>query len=230
MTTTVAIHQPNYLPWLGYFAKIARSDIFVFLDDAQFPKGSYVNRVKIAESETPAWLTVAVNVRLGDAIMSVRCSRLDWPRAHRDRLFQTYRSAAHFKSISPEIEDWLLTQTADNLASVNVFLITKIASRLGLSTRFILSSKLPFCHLASDARLAAIVQSLAPDGVYLSGSGGANYQAEETFAALNLTLAYSDFICPTYDRGSSPFVAGLSIVDAVFHCGWDQVARMIEAK
>jgi hypothetical protein len=103
---TVAIHQPNYLPWLGYFAKMARASVFVFLDDAQFPKGSYVNRVRVGAAES-TWLTVPVNVTLGESIASTRIARSDWARAHRDRLLQLYRSAAAFKDVWPDVEAWL---------------------------------------------------------------------------------------------------------------------------
>ncbi|GGE35065.1 hypothetical protein GCM10007276_10700 [Agaricicola taiwanensis] len=227
--TIVGIHQPNHLPWLGYFAKIARSDIFVFLDDAQYPKGSYVNRVKIAESDTPAWLTVPVRVSLGDNISSVVPSRANWHTAHRDRLLQCYRKATFFRETWPEVETWLAETPSSTLAQANVFLIERIAFRLGLTRQFRFSSELALPPAASDERLAEIVHSLAPGGVYLSGSGGANYQSAETFQRYGLTLQYSSFQPQSYDRSGNPFLAGLSVLDAIFHCGWDATARLVTA-
>ena len=63
MTGLVAIHQPNFLPWLGYFDKLARADVFVLLDDAQFPKkgGTWVNRARLLVSGRPDWVTVPVD-------------------------------------------------------------------------------------------------------------------------------------------------------------------------
>jgi hypothetical protein len=223
---TVTIHQPNHLPWLGYFAKLARADVFVFLDDAQFPKGSYVNRVQIAGAE-PAWLTVPVKVTLGDPISAVVPARADWARAHRERLLQVYRPAAAFRAVWPEIESWLGETPSGNLATANIFLIGRIAARLGLGARFVTSSSLGVPPGTADARLAEIVHRLAPGGRYLSGAGGANYQSDEVFAAKGITLVYSDFRPRPYTRGAYPFVPGLSVLDALFHLGWDATGAMV---
>ena len=223
----MAIHQPNHLPWLGYFAKIARSDVFVFLDDAQYPKGSYVNRVRIAECGEPVWLTVPVKVTLGQAISSVAIARDDWARAHRDRLVQVYRPAQAFRSVWPEVEGWLGAAPGSSLAAANIFLIECIASRLGLAARFVASSALNVPPAPADARLAEIVRRLVPGGRYLSGAGGAKYQSDDVFAAAGVLLVYSDFAPRSYRRGDAPFVAGLSILDAAFHVGWDAVAELV---
>ena len=223
----VAIHQPNHLPWSGYFAKIARADIFVFLDDAQYPKGSYVNRVRIAGACEPFWLTVPVKVTLGDAISTVMPARPDWARAHRERLLQIYRGAPAFKEVWPDIEAWLAEVPKGTLAEANTFLIARVAARLGLGARFVASSSLGVPPDTADARLAEIVRRLAPGGCYLSGAGCANYQSAEVFAAKSITLAYNDFVPPPYARGTHPFVAGLSVLDALFHTGWEATAAMI---
>ena len=76
--TVVAVHQPNYLPWLGYFYKIACADVFIFLDDVQFSKNSYINRVRILHAQRSHWLTIPVSVTLGDPINRVRPARADW--------------------------------------------------------------------------------------------------------------------------------------------------------
>src|ERR1043165_5716491 len=89
----VAIHQPNYFPWLGYFAKMARSDAFVFLDDVQYSKNSYINRVQIKGKE---WLTVPVSHHLGDPINRVQCADPRWRAKHLDKLRATYAKTAHF--------------------------------------------------------------------------------------------------------------------------------------
>ena len=75
----VAIHQPNYLPWMGYFHKMHHADVFIFLDDVQFTKGSHINRVKILSGKGPRWLTVpVVKVKLGQNIIDVRPSSNNW--------------------------------------------------------------------------------------------------------------------------------------------------------
>lgn len=222
----VAIHQPNFLPWLGYFAKIARSDCFVLLDDVQFSKGSYTNRVQIARGGAPVWLTVSVRHDFGARISAIALSDPHWAHAHCDRIKQAYGRAACFKAVWPEIESWLRSASG-SLADVNSGLIEKIARRLGLHTRLCPSSSLDVLADEPDIRLAEIVRRISPNGVYLSGAGGAKYQAEAVFQAKGITLAYSDFRPEPYERSGEPFIAGLSIIDALFHLGFDATAAML---
>ena len=99
----VAIHQPNYLPWLGYFYKIARADVFVFLDDAQYSKNSYTNRVQVSEPGGAKWLTVPVSYNFGDLISDVRPAVPDWPSRHMDTIRNYYRSAPCYRAVWPRI-------------------------------------------------------------------------------------------------------------------------------
>lgn len=224
----VAVHQPNYLPWLGYFAKIAQADVFVLLDDVQFSKGSYTNRVQIARSGAGVWLTLPVRHEFGAAIDAVQVARDDWARSHADTLRQSYRKAAHFGDVWPTISDWL-AGASGSLAAINGRLVRDIAARLGLAARFETSAALGITAEAADERLALIVARLAPGGTYLSGGGGAKYQSAAVFDAHGVTLAYSAFKPSPYPRSGEPFIAGLSILDALFHTGWDATAQMVRS-
>lgn len=222
----VAIHQPNYAPWLGYFHKIARADCFVFLDDAQFSKGSYTNRVQIARGGAARWLTVPVRVSLGMPIAAVPTADPDWPERHLDLLRQAYRHAAAFDAAWPDLASIWRSAPAGTLAEANRHIVEAIAARLGLVCRFERASALPADGQAGDARLAAIVAALAPGGTYLSGKGGAKYQSADAFERAGVTLQYSVFQPRPYDRGTEDFVAGLSVVDALFHLGFAATADL----
>jgi len=222
----VAIHQPNYLPWLGYFAKMAQADIFVFLDDVQFSKGSYTNRVQIARNGVPAWLTLPVRHDFGAPICKIEIAKADWSESHRSALSQAYRNARHFSSVWPEIEGWL-TAADCSLSDVNIGLIRRFASRLGIETRLLTSSTLGIDADVADERLAKIVGTLAPGGTYLSGAGGAKYQSDDTFRAHGLSLGYSTFKPLPYARSGEAFLPGLSIIDAVAHLGWDDTSALL---
>ena len=225
--TIVAIHQPNYLPWLGYFAKMASADVFVLLDDVQYSKGSFTNRVQIARAGAPAWLTLPVQHRLGASIRETVIARADWAKAHCDTLKQAYRKAACFRTVWPFVES-MLAAAEGALADVNTGLIRSIADHLGITARIEMSSSHGLdTDLAADERLSMIVHRIAPGATYLSGSGGAKYQSETTFAAHGLTLTYSGFTPTPYDRGGEPFLPGLSILDALFHLGWEGTAALL---
>lgn len=219
----VAIHQPNYLPWLGYFFKAARADVFVFLDDAQYTKNSYINRVEVLDSGKRRWLTVPVKVHLGDAIDAVRPANDDWPGRHVDTLRNAYRGAKHAAATLGWLTPLLaaVPPSAD-LATINQGLIRGVAELLGVRCRFVSASALSVSKdLRREDRLIALVQAVAPDAEYLSGSGGAGYQDESKFAAAGIRLRYSSFQHPTYLQQSPTFESGLSILDILFHGGVD---------
>ena len=225
--TIVAIHQPNYAPWLGYFHKMARADVFVFLDDAQFSKGSYTNRVQIVGRGALRWLTVPVQHAFGAAINAIVPARTDWPSAHLDALLTDYRDAACFRGVWPDVQALYRNLPCESLAASNAALVTRLAERLGIVTRVLAASSLDIGSTMSDDRLIAICHKIDSDVSYLSGRGGANYQDQAKFSAAGITLQYTDFIQHSYEQGGASFVAGLSVLDAVFHLGWKGAAALV---
>lgn len=227
MTQVVAIHQPNYFPWLGYFAKVVLSDVFVFLDDAQFSKNSYTNRTRLLVEGRVKWLTVPVSLSLGDSISDVRPKAVDWPSRHLNVLANYYRSAPAFDQVWPFLSSCFLRSLGQSLAEINQSIAMAIADQLGLARKFLRSSEIDTSGETGDRRLARIVKRVAPGGTYLSGAGGAVYQSECTFARAGISLVYVSFAHPRYRQSSDEFVAGLSILDALFNEGWQQTGRMI---
>ncbi len=94
----VSVHQPQYLPWLGYFDKIERSDIFVFLDNVQFKKNEWQNRNKIKTSEGWQWLSVPVIHKFMQKISEVKINNtVWWGKKHLNALVTNYSKAPFFK-------------------------------------------------------------------------------------------------------------------------------------
>ena len=206
---------------------MACSEIFVLLDDVQFSKQSYINRVKIRGCQDGRWLTVPVSVRLGDAIREVAPAKLGWAQSHLDTLRGAYQSAAKFKEAWPSVEALYDDLPETSIAAINTKLVRRLAEALGIATKLVCSSTLESQDLKSDDRLVQIVTELAPRGTYLSGKGGINYQAPQKFSANGISLEISTFRHPSYDQGNQGFVAGLSILDAVFHVGWQKTAELL---
>jgi hypothetical protein len=224
----VAIHQPNYLPWLGYFHKVARADRFVFLDDVQFTKNNVINRVRVLKDGAPRWLTLPVSVRLGDAIAGVVPAQADWQLRHLDALRQFYRAAPCFAGVWPDIEAiFRAAPGRSGLAAINRHFVEALTARLGLASHFTASSELVVGDVKGTERLIRIVTAVAPGGTYLSGAGGAKYQDDAAFTRAGLSLEYAAFDHPRYDQVSENFVAGLSVLDAVFHVGWQATGAMV---
>src|ERR1035437_3683018 len=217
MTAVVAIHQPNYAPWCGYFTKLKYADTFIFLDDVQMPRGSYVYRTEVCTHEgIKQWLSVPTHSAFGDPIRNVELVPNNWHIKHIKTLAGLYGRCANFREII-EILMPIYEIPGTSLADFNIRLILTIANYLGLQTNFIRSSDL-HAEGTSDERLISLVQ-IAGGTTFLSGAGGQNYQSEEKFAAAGLTLAVKPYRPITYPQRGTCFTPGLSILDALFNIG-----------
>lgn len=186
MTKIVAIHQPNFAPWLGYFHKMRRADVFVLLDDAEFSKNSYTNRVRI---QADRWLTVPVRAHLGTPISEVKTAEPDLAERHRGILRATYgrlSSIDDFVSIEREA-----LAASDLLVDLNLAVLGYLRAHLGIGTELVRSSDLD-ANGTSTQRLVSIVTQLKGD-TYLSGTGGGNYQDESMFRDAGIGVEYSRF-------------------------------------
>nr|WP_047579223.1 WbqC family protein [Methylobacterium sp. ZNC0032] len=220
MTGLVAIHQPNFFPWLGYFDKIRRADALVFLDAVDFPKtgaGNWTNRVKLNIQAEARWVTCPINrPGLGVPIHSVA---IDESQPWRTKLLRTleanYRRAARFAPTMALIEP-LVRSEQNSIAAFNIAAIQAIAESLGLTTRLVLQSDLTADGKATDL-LISLVKAVGGDG-YLAGGGAAGYQQDEAFGEAGLRLVYQNFVPRPYGDPAR-FLPGLSIIDYLMHDG-----------
>ena len=206
---------------------MARADIFVILDDVQFSKQGYTNRVRILDERGSRWLSQPVHASLGQRINEVEIARQDWAQAHLDSLRGFYRKAPAFSPVFSDIAHIYAELPGRSLADVNQRLIEELAGRVGIKTTVCRSSDIETGAAVGDERLIVLVSALAPGGVYLSGKGGAGYQDDDKYRSAGLTLKYVDFSHPVYAQPRPEFIAGLSILDAVFQLGWDGAAALI---
>ena len=227
----VAIHQPNFLPWLGWFDKLARADVLVLLDDVQFPKkgGTWINRVKLDTGSGPTWMTVPID-RAYHGTRTIAEMRLEEARPWREKLVKTlrqsYSRAQDFATVMPVVEE-IVGNPEPCLAAYNESAIRSLCDRLGLDqAKLRRSSELAVDGTATE-RLVSIVQAVGGRG-YLAGGGAQSYQQDDLFAAAGLELVSQDFEHPAYARGDTEFVSGLSVVDALMHCGFDGTAALLD--
>jgi len=214
----IAIHQPNFLPWIGFFYKMLKSDVFVFLDNVQFSKNSYQNRVKIKSSQGAIWLTVPVLHKFGQLTKEVKINnREQWREKHLKTLELNYKKASFFKPVFELLQEIYFKEEWELLVDFNIELIFSISKFLEIETEMIRASSLNVSGKSTDL-LINIAKELNAS-IYLSGKGGANYQDEEKFRANGIELKYSDFTHPVYPQLWGEFIEGLSIIDLLFNCG-----------
>ena len=215
---TVSIHQPAYLPWLGYFDRIAASDVFVFLDTVQFEKNSFTNRNRIKTPQGPQWLTVPVLAQghFDKSLIEIEIDgRQDWRKKHLRSIEQNYRRAPFFA----ERFDRLATAYASAqrcLAELCFCQLTFWLHELGIPTRVLRASELAVEGAKSDLVLA-LCRAVGAT-TYLSGALGRDYLHEEQFSAAGIALSYQDYDHPTYPQLYGDFLPALSVVDFWMNC------------
>jgi hypothetical protein len=222
-----AIHQPNYLPWLGWFAKAAQCDVFVLLDDVQFEKGGYTNRVEVKTAQGRTLLTVPVEA--GGAtpprIDELRIANdARWAERHAKTLAQSYGRCPGWAALGPKIED-VLASGETRLVALNERLIRLVLDALDVRTRVVRASELRASAARASDGLVEICRALGA-ATYLSGAGGRNYNDPAAFAAAGIDLVYSTFEHPTYAQPHGAFESGLSAVDLVFSAPDDAAALL----
>ena len=223
----VAIHQPNFIPWIGYFNKIAHADIFIFLDDAQFSKNSFINRNRIKTVQGAQWLTLPVNVRFGQLIREVGFANQTWPKKHLKTIEQNYKKAPAFEEYYPPFKVLIENTQYENISELNISIIEHISKWLELKTDFYHSSKLKVEGMGDD-RLISLVKAVNGN-VYLSGKGGAKYQNPDKFKKADICLQYYNFVPLQYPQLWGEFIPGLSIIDLLFNCGKESSKIIIQS-
>jgi hypothetical protein len=229
----VAIHQPNFLPWLGYFDKISRADRFVVLDSVplQLTGGNYTNRVKMIISGKPSWVTMPLR-RGHEARSCIDQAEYITDATARRKILrsiaQSYAKAPFFSSVMPLVEKIFGLETT-SLVEFNLNGIYAVAERLGLSTAHFVRSSTMDVEGHSNELLADIVRAAGGD-TYLAGHGADGYQDDSVFAANGIAVNYQAYVHPAYRQSNvDQFVPGMSAIDALMNCGPD-AATLIGSK
>ena len=209
----VSAHQPAYLPWLGYLDKIARADVFVYLDTVQFERNSFINRNQIKTPQGPLWLTIPVKTK-GHMSGSLRTTEIDesrpWRAKHLKSIEMNYRKATGFNEWFPKIEA-LLSMPESNLADYCLRQLRFWLAELKIVTRVVRSSDLPISSLKSDLVLD-LCRHLGARR-YLSGPQGRDYLVEGDFRDAGIAIEYQSFKPRVYPQLWGDFIPNLSVLD-----------------
>ncbi|MFT5369822.1 MAG: hypothetical protein ACI8V2_004800 [Candidatus Latescibacterota bacterium] len=213
----VAVHQPQYLPWLGYFEKIARADHFVLLDIVQYKKNEFQNRNKIKTAQGWQWLTVPARYKFPMTIAEVPINNdIHWRNKHRQALVSNYTKTPFFSDYRSQFESLLDTEW-QQLTDINKATIDLIVRALGITTPI----EDPKAWDLSDdptGRLVDMCKHLNAD-TYLAGAGGHDYMDLAQFDAAGIRVEFQSFTHPTYPQQFGDFEPYMSAIDLLFNCG-----------
>ncbi|UPT75138.1 MAG: WbqC family protein [Elusimicrobiota bacterium] len=221
----VAAHQPNFMPWLGYFDKMRKADLFISVDHVQMERQGFQNRVRVKTGEGPRWLTVpVVQESRGETIAEKRVDnsrdgRFRWGRKAMLTLKYAYQKAPHFAAFEPELLK-IFDGQWDRLAPLNEALIEVCREGLGIKTPIVRSSQLKVTGAKSEMVLNMCREVGAE--AYLAGSGASKgYLDVAAFEAAGIRVLWQEFRHPRYVQHppGDGFAERMSAFDLLFNCG-----------
>lgn len=227
----VAIHQPNFVPWLGYFQKMKKADVFILLDNAQLPGKGLPNRNYIKGKDgkkvlltVPIKKTNGVNSTYIDATPDYS---IPWQKEHLNKIKDAYLKAPYFNK-SYELIESVVLQKHDNLSKLNTVFIEKVCNLLEIKTQLILASSMTEKGLQKNERNIDLCLQMGAT-TYLSGQGAKKYNDEKLYAQHQLNIVYQNFEFPVYKQLREVFIPNLSVIDILFNLPVDEIKKMIEA-
>ena len=216
----VAIHQPHYLPWLGYLHRMAEADLFVVLDHVQFERGNYQNRTQVRVNGAPHWLTVPVRQRSRSERI---CDKLidnaqAWAALHYETLRRAYTAAGYFGAYASELRG-IYGRRWERLVDLNDATLALLREAYGISTPLVKSSELGVAGAKSELVLD-LCRAVGASALIVGLGGSRAYLDRAAFAEAGIALELQEFSHPVYaQRGGGRFTPGLSALDQLLNCG-----------
>lgn len=225
----VAIHQPNYLPYIGYFQKMAEADIFVLLDTVQLSKPSYTQRVKIRTKDAWIWLTIPIeksnNFKMIHEIRLPGDSK--WKIKHKNSIEKNYSKSPFFDK---NFIDFYYTLSLDNLSDFNEAGIRYLQEKFNIKTKLVRASDLNLDEeLASSDLLIEIVKRTG-GSTYLSGPSGKQYLDKETFFENNIHIEFFEPEIQQYPQRWPGFQPFMSAIDVLFNLNAEKGREYIDTE
>lgn len=218
--TRVAIMQPTYLPWCGYFALMQSVDLFIFFDSVQFARRSWQQRNQIKTAKGAQWLTVPV-VTKGKRDQTIAEVEIDssahFASAHRKSIELNYSRAPFFDALAPDVLS-LIEKPRELLAELNIDLILQMKEMLGIATPVAQSSELSGAGVKAD--LLASLCSNVGASEYVSPPGSRDYiEQSDAFDKIGVPVRYLQFAHPEYPQLFDGFLPYMSTIDMLFNYG-----------
>ena len=224
----IAIHQPHYLPWLGYLHRMAQVDAFVLLDHVQFERRNYQNRTMVRMNDEARWLTVPViqhsqKERIVDKEVDNRLEAAGkwWSPTHFATLRHAYREAGFFAAYQAQFKQLFETRF-EKLVDLNQAGLDLLREAFAITTPLVKSSELAVEGARGDLVLN-ICRALGADTLMVGFGGSRGYLDVDAFKRAGVAVTYHQFTHPEYPqcatKEGAPFLRGLSAVDMLLNCG-----------
>ena len=216
----VAIMQPTYIPWAGYFGLMMSVDLFIILDNVQFSHRSWQQRNQIKTAQGLSWLTVPVLIKgkRDQLIKNVLIDKsVNFKKKHKASIELAYKKSFFFKDFSPSLFSTLDAEY-DSLLQLNYSLLLCLTNLIGLDKKIMFASELE--SKGSQADLLAFICSQVGATEYISPPGSKEYiDQSSAFREIGIDVSYFDYTHPEYSQNFGPFVPYMSVIDLIFNMG-----------
>lgn len=232
MSKTIVIHQPDFMPWLGFFNKVSKADTFVVLDHVvNNPRdGFWCRRVKVLANKKEHWLSVPLlksshELFLPINKMKIKVGERNFEKKHLKTIYQNYSKAPYFSKIIPFIEEYYQSKES-NLSKRNMEFIHSILNTLNITPNIIYSSSLN-CQKKSTSLLIEIIKKVEGDR-YICGQGAKEYQKDNLFKENDIQVIHNNYIPVIYPQiNMNKFISGLSIIDTLMNIGVQKAKNLL---
>jgi hypothetical protein len=215
----VSIHQPAYLPWLGYFDKIQRSDLFIHLDTVQFEKNSFQNRNRVLSKQGPFWLTVPVLTKGQHFDVPVKDiginNNIHWQKKHLASIRMNYRKAQQYREVFHLIEPFYQREW-EKLPELCGAMLRQFVKMLSIDSKIIDASDLPVVDGVKSDLVLNLCREVGATK-YISGALGRDYLDMDSFAKAGIDVVFQDFSHPVYEQAYPGFSPGMGVIDLLMN-------------
>lgn len=227
----VTIHQPEHLPWLGLFNKIAKADVFIILDSVQFEKNYFQNRNKILGSNGVQWIGIPVSNKehmdgvIASTEIAIDPKNIKWKEKYLQTIRQSYGKYPYFNDVYLLLEKAIEIETK-YFCEINIAIIKTFCDALDIHPKYIRSSELELDGMKSDLILDICKKTKAD--IYIAGPSGRNYLDLESFKQNNIVVKFNDYNHPIYpQKKTNEFISHLSALDLFMNVGFNEAKKII---
>jgi WbqC-like protein family len=210
------IHQPQFMPWLGFYGKVACADALVLLDNVQFKKGEFQNRNRLRTPKGTTWLTVPVLQHMGQTLAEVEINnQVDWRKKHLATLRTLYSGTPGFAKLFPEIEA-IYSRQWERLVPLAEATVRLMLDYLGMDIPVYVASQMDVNETEPTRRLIRLCEQLGASH-YIAGINGPSYMDMTQWDQSDVEVVLHRYQHPTYGQKFEGFEPLAAAIDLAFN-------------
>jgi hypothetical protein len=226
MEKIVVAHQPEFLPYIGFFQRLLKADLFIIADTVQYEKQNFQNRNRIKTARGAKWITASitkhpVETKFNQILLS---NTIDWKIEHLCLIKENYKIAPFFHQVYPIIEE-IYNYRCEKLIDFNINSISTLCKLFEIDIDIVLSSSLDVQGKKNDLIIDMLKKVGATD--YISGDGAKKYYDPIPYEAADINVIWQSFKHPVYQQINGSFLPHMSSIDLLLNCGIEESQKII---